>query len=353
MSQNEFLNALSRKQCLNVEPSKPRRSKRLTSKIQAPKNKVVWKCKCCGQTDIDDFLSTCIRCNSLKTDSESNPDANNVCIVNGYCRAVTTVAEVISQLIQNYLTLQKSKFKITWNRSEINSILDNYILNSLDYMSGNNTKCYSKYPKKAQILQNQSRKFTVVSQADLIKMFHLMRSKRHGNVDKELNKYEYWYTESKPPTISSIIHKATKSKAQQYQLKSMNLLKKVSSLQKKLSHLNKSFNDKCRELKQSQLYVVELRVKLKQMNKIAEQKHEQQNQYHQERYHKLKQQLQTEKKVVHTLESQLKQKHEIKIKSLMDKNFQKTQEYKHIAKIVLNSSQSKDGTQFNIDVGSK
>eukprot|EP01084_Bolivina_argentea_P263486 445984_1 len=117
----------------------------------------------------------------------------------------------------------------------------------MEYTTAKNNNCHAKNPKKAKILQHESSKFSVVSHKDLLKMFQLMRSKRNGNIDEHSNKYEYWYTESKPATITNIMYKANKSKAQQYQLKNLNLLKKIHTLNNKAAKLNESFKDKCKE----------------------------------------------------------------------------------------------------------
>eukprot|EP01084_Bolivina_argentea_P254825 428488_1 len=251
-------NPISQQTYLDTTKSNVRRSKRLKeeniislkkTKTDSYENKAVWHCNCCDQIDIDDYNSTCIRCQSPKIDSITNLDANKKHIIKGYCHQVTHVPLVITKLIQHYLTLQRAnftfiqlsetntpkftkqfKFQVIWNRREVDSILDNYLRNSVEYVSQVNAKCFAKYPKKAKILQTESSKFNLICLEDLINTFRLMRAKRDGNINKETNEYIYWYIERTPmwrPTITDIMHKAPKSKAQQYQLKNMNLLKKI------------------------------------------------------------------------------------------------------------------------------
>eukprot|EP01084_Bolivina_argentea_P030240 56068_1 len=91
--------------------------------INISQNIQTWNCKCCGQPDIQDTKFECTRCHSLKSESLFNVDSNNKYIVSGYCRAENECPAVICKLVANYLTFQKFKFKITWSRNEIHSIL--------------------------------------------------------------------------------------------------------------------------------------------------------------------------------------------------------------------------------------
>eukprot|EP01084_Bolivina_argentea_P050708 93264_1 len=93
-------------------------------------------------------------------------------------------------------------------------------------------------------------------------MFHIMRKHRNGNVDQQPNKYAYLYTERKPLTITDIMYNATKSKAQQYQLQNVNLLKKLRKSCKEISTLNKALENKSNECVENEIYVQELREKI-------------------------------------------------------------------------------------------
>ncbi len=167
------------------------------------------------------------------------------------------------------------------------TIFEKFVQNSMEYTRKKDTKCYAKNPKKATILQCESSKFSVVCHEDLIQMLKLMREKRNGNFDKNSNRYQYWFTESKPKTVTNIMYKANKSKAQQYQLKNMNLTKKIRRLEKTIADLNKSLKNKCKECKENELCIIELKHQQQKNICALEQKQ-------QETINSLLEQLQTE-----------------------------------------------------------
>eukprot|EP01084_Bolivina_argentea_P050709 93266_1 len=115
-------------------------------------------------------------------------------------------------------------------------------------------------------------------------MFHIMRSHRNGNIDQQSNKYVYWYSERKPLTITDIMYKATKSKAQQYQLTNMNLMKKIRKLYKEISKLSESLENKSHEYSEKELYVEELQEKIQEIATINEQTMKQLKQSHERRH---------------------------------------------------------------------
>ncbi len=105
VSQKQYLKMLASPNCLIKTPTKmQRRSKRLKKKakvtniqINMDQNQNTWMCKCCCQFDIEDIKLKCSQCNSDKTDSERNPDAQNKVIVEGYCRAVMHVPDEVME----------------------------------------------------------------------------------------------------------------------------------------------------------------------------------------------------------------------------------------------------------------